>query len=690
MKKLMIFFAAFAILAAGCPNQLTEHQGAAKTGVGAVQVTIGETNARTLLPSYINLYYTLHFTADDKDAVTDSTLDLTSGGSAETTIALEEGTWTLAVKGYLSSADAADESKAVASGEKSNIAVTESKTTSITVPLIGKIESGTGTLAYNITYPAGVTSVTLTYGKIGEEITSINITDASSSMIPLAAGYYQMGVYLTGEDREAGKVEAAHIADRLTTTMDYTFAKDDFVNDQSLAGSWVCLSGMVPGASFDIAPDLSVSIISNVYYMAVAMGEDVPNPVQFSIKGRLVKNTPLWESGKYDSYYSTKENEYILADVALAGNDEDYPGNSFVNQQLASIEINPPVMKFEFSADGSFVLSAVHAVEPIGVGELCVTHALAGTYINQNIASTTYRIIFNSNGGTNIPAVTGIDAGSKIALPAIPTKSGFTFEGWFTDNGKFQNTLTSPIVTNSIILYAKWKKGQMPVPAVSPNEPAIGLGGTGNPGRHDNIVNTIANNQKIIFIGDSITQRWENAGIDAWAALKAKYDNKITNLGFDGDPTENVIWRLLNGEFPIGVNPEYVVLLIGTNNTRERDGAAPTAAGIGKIIEIINNNSPNTKILLFGILPRGDLNDPHDLDSGNNRRKTSNIEVNSIIERYAGFKNTQYYDIGEYYIDEDEVIRQDLYIPDDVRWYVHLSPAGYDIWKDKIVEIIGD
>jgi lysophospholipase L1-like esterase len=194
--------------------------------------------------------------------------------------------------------------------------------------------------------------------------------------------------------------------------------------------------------------------------------------------------------------------------------------------------------------------------------------------------------------------------------------------------------------------------------------------------RHTDRRLNVINNQKIVLVGDSITHGWE--GTEAWDILNAKYDNKITNLGFGGDGTQHVIWRLTNGEFPSGINPEYTVLMIGTNNTSWGYQPKSIAAGIEKIIEIIHERAPDTKIILFSIFPR-------EAAPGNSMRVNNN-KVDEIIKQYDGSKNVRYYDIGQYYTDEKGAIIYDLYAPD----LLHLAPAGYTVWKDKLVELIGE
>ena len=96
----------------------------------------------------------------------------------------------------------------------------------------------------------------------------------------------------------------------------------------------------------------------------------------------------------------------------------------------------------------------------------------------------------------------------------------------------------------------------------------------------------------LVFLGDSITQAWETEGADVWEEYYAP--RHAVNLGFNGDRTENVLWRLKNGEVD-GINPKVLVLLIGTNNTGHRqDCAQDTAKGIEEILKVLAEKLPTT------------------------------------------------------------------------------------------------
>ena len=65
-----------------------------------------------------------------------------------------------------------------------------------------------------------------------------------------------------------------------------------------------------------------------------------------------------------------------------------------------------------------------------------------------------YTVTFNSNGGSAVNSISG-QAWSSFVMP-IPTKSGMSFAGWYTDEG-LTRLYTNPVIpAANLTLYAKW------------------------------------------------------------------------------------------------------------------------------------------------------------------------------------------------------------------------------------------
>ena len=61
----------------------------------------------------------------------------------------------------------------------------------------------------------------------------------------------------------------------------------------------------------------------------------------------------------------------------------------------------------------------------------------------------------------------------------------------------------------------------------------------------------------LLFLGDSITEGWGNN--ETW---KKRYEPRnAVNFGIGGDTTQNVLWRITNGELE-GLAPKAIVLMI--------------------------------------------------------------------------------------------------------------------------------
>jgi N-acetylglucosamine-6-sulfatase len=174
-------------------------------------------------------------------------------------------------------------------------------------------------------------------------------------------------------------------------------------------------------------------------------------------------------------------------------------------------------------------------------------------------------------------------------------------------------------------------------------------------------------NIDLAFIGDSITQGWEGNGKQVWESYYGA--RKAVNLGFGGDRTEHVIWRLAKGAWN-QIQPKVAVLMIGTNNTGHKmQDPSQTAAGIERILNILKERSPKTKVLLLGVFPRGKA--PHD------RGRVINQGINQIIRRLADNDRVHYMDLGDHFLQSDGDLPASI-MPDAL----HLNEDGYRIWAE--------
>jgi lysophospholipase L1-like esterase len=187
--------------------------------------------------------------------------------------------------------------------------------------------------------------------------------------------------------------------------------------------------------------------------------------------------------------------------------------------------------------------------------------------------------------------------------------------------------------------------------------------------RHDEIVSRDKSNIELVFIGDSITHQWEEEayGLPIWSSY---FDEETTlNLGFDSDKTQHVLWRIDHGELD-NMAPEFVVLMIGTNNTHS-DTAADIALGIQAIVDRILEKLPSTTIILHRIFPRGDADNPSRIPLD---------EASEIVRQSVNDERVKFVDINSHFEDANGDV------PIDIMYdHVHLTTKGYQIWADALM-----
>lgn len=166
----------------------------------------------------------------------------------------------------------------------------------------------------------------------------------------------------------------------------------------------------------------------------------------------------------------------------------------------------------------------------------------------------------------------------------------------------------------------------------------------------------------VVFLGDSITQRWEREGQATWE--KYYGGRKCLNFGVGGDRTQHVLWRIANGQLD-GIRPKVAVLMIGTNNSKD-DHPSDILAGVRAVVQELCARLPETKVLVMGIFPRG---------QEFNGQRAKILQVNQALARLANGQRVHYLDFGSQLIEDDGSIRKEV-----MHDFLHLSPGGYEIW----------
>jgi lysophospholipase L1-like esterase len=163
----------------------------------------------------------------------------------------------------------------------------------------------------------------------------------------------------------------------------------------------------------------------------------------------------------------------------------------------------------------------------------------------------------------------------------------------------------------------------------------------------------------LIFLGDSITQNWERSGPPEWvdfAPIWRRFygDRNAVNMGFEGDTTASLLWRIQNGEVD-GIRPKAAVILIGANNLGHLHWSAPdTVAGIDATVAELRRRLPQTKLLLLGVLPS-------DRSAWATQTTT---EINAMLAaRYAAASDLVYLDVSPVFIQGGTLNRALFYDP---------------------------
>jgi lysophospholipase L1-like esterase len=186
----------------------------------------------------------------------------------------------------------------------------------------------------------------------------------------------------------------------------------------------------------------------------------------------------------------------------------------------------------------------------------------------------------------------------------------------------------------------------------------------------------------LYFEGNSITRRW---GATDYPDMLANWRENFfgwnaADFGWGGDRTENILWRLEQGELD-GVHPKAIVLLAGTNNVgREPGGPAEVeniTRGVRAVVEQLRRRAPGATIILTAIFPRND--NPRDPLAVIPEIRAINANLATLADGNA----VRWLDINDRLADADGRLHPGLFMD-----ALHPTVKGYQIWADALRPIL--
>jgi lysophospholipase L1-like esterase len=203
---------------------------------------------------------------------------------------------------------------------------------------------------------------------------------------------------------------------------------------------------------------------------------------------------------------------------------------------------------------------------------------------------------------------------------------------------------------------------------------------------------------RLVFLGDSITDFWglaKNPWVTGATGGRSVWNESFAgsppedlglNLGISGDRTEHVLYRLLPrsagglGELDAaGLNPEFVVLLVGINNTWDPETpiVASVFDGIRAVISAVHDRQPKAVVILESLLPTNDAL----------KNRETVLPVNQRLRELAAgspfAEYVVYLDLYPRFVDASGAQLSDYFMDG-----LHPNESGYRVWRDTLLPCI--
>ena len=316
------------------------------------------------------------------------------------------------------------------------------------------------------------------------------------------------------------------------------YDKDYFVGEPKKVGDdWLC------DISYD--PDPYVAAFNKAF----------PTPKHIQNDEKIVPVTLIWVGGSWQ----IKTQGRVLVTEVYTVTFDSYGGTPV-----------PPAQEVEYGhtatkpADPT-LKGYTFAFWYLGEDEQNATAYDFDTPVTENITLTAkwninkYTVAFNTDGGTPVPPAQEVEYGLTATEPAAPEKTGYTFDGWYLGDEKYdfsaaveQNiTLTAKwhVTPHNIYAFARLNSAFAPLTSVEfgefvkLNDATLTRLGLGSYNANNYIsIGTFSFN-KLPLMGDDFMSYYGDEEFDAVVAELA--DNIVLETGVSKEVAEKIAWTYL-------------------------------------------------------------------------------------------------------------------------------------------------
>jgi lysophospholipase L1-like esterase len=216
----------------------------------------------------------------------------------------------------------------------------------------------------------------------------------------------------------------------------------------------------------------------------------------------------------------------------------------------------------------------------------------------------------------------------------------------------------------------------------------------------------------VVFLGDSIIEGWRGTSLGQQVEKKegnikvfeelfdmdkgGEFDGIA--LGISGDKSQNLLWRIRNGEMPKNLKSKVYWILIGTNDFLKGDleqcSEEVVFMGIQRILEEMMIIRPESTIVVNGLLPRSDVGKKTDGRLYEEDEKTVMDAIDSVNNQLEEFcklhEDLEYFDPSGLFVEEDPELgdgKFSKYISKELmKDRLHPTPFAYRKWGKTIIE----